>query len=64
MAQLESQLDTTQFARVHRSHLVNIGRIASIEPLESGDARVHLRDGAIVACSRRYRESLKGSINH
>ena len=64
MAQLESQLDTAQFARVHRSHLVNIGRIASIEPLESGDARVHLQDGTLVACSRRYRESLKGSINH
>jgi hypothetical protein len=59
MAQFETQLDPTRFVRIHRSHLVNIRRIASIEPLDSGDARIHLHDGTIVACSRRYREALK-----
>jgi hypothetical protein len=59
MAQFETQLDPTRFVRIHRSHLVNIHRIASIEPLDSGDARIHLQDGTIVACSRRYREALK-----
>ena len=59
MAQFETQLDPTRFVRIHRSHLVNIHRIASIEPLDSGDARIHLHDGSIVACSRRYRDALK-----
>ncbi len=59
MAQFETQLDPAYFVRIHRSHLVNIHRIASIEPLDSGDARIHLHDGSVVACSRRYRDALK-----
>lgn len=59
MAQFETQLDPAYFVRIHRSHLVNIHRIASIEPLDSGDARIHLHDGTVVACSRRYRDALK-----
>jgi DNA-binding LytR/AlgR family response regulator len=59
MTQFETQLDPARFVRIHRSHLVNIHQIASIEPLDSGDARVHLHDGTIVACSRRYRDALK-----
>lgn len=55
---IESKLDPGRFARIHRSYIVNMGRIASIEPLESGDARVHLKDGATLPCSRRYRDVL------
>lgn len=59
LAELETRLDPGRFLRVHRSHLVNVARIASIEPSDSGDARVHLEDGTAVPCSRRYRESLR-----
>jgi len=59
LAELESRLDAARFLRVHRSHLVNVDRIASIEPLDSGDARVHLHDGTVVPCSRRHREPLR-----
>lgn len=59
LAELESRLDASRFLRVHRSHLVNVDRIASIEPLDSGDARIHLHDGTIVPCSRRQREPLR-----
>lgn len=59
LTELETRLDPARFARVHRSHLVNLARIASIEPLDSGDARLHLVDGAVVPCSRRYREALR-----
>jgi hypothetical protein len=59
IAGIEEKLDPRQFARVHRSHIVNLDQIASIEPLESGDARVHLRDGSVVPCSRRYRSQLR-----
>lgn len=59
LAELETRLDPTRYVRVHRSHLVNVERIASIEPLDSGDARIHLHDGTVVPCSRRQREPLR-----
>jgi len=59
MAAIEAQLDPAQFARIHRSYIVNLDQIASIEPLDTGDARVHLRDGTVLPCSRRQREQLR-----
>lgn len=59
MAGVEARLDPAKFARVHRSYLVNIDRIASIEPLDSGDARLHLVDGHQLPCSRSYRDALR-----
>jgi hypothetical protein len=56
---LESRLDPTRFLRVHRSYIVNFDQIVSIEPIESGDARVHLRDKTVLPCSRRYRDALR-----
>jgi DNA-binding LytR/AlgR family response regulator len=52
------QLDAARFARVHRSYAVNLDHIAEIEPLEAGDARLRMKDGSQVPCSRRYREAL------
>jgi hypothetical protein len=54
-----TQLDPATFARVHRSHAVNLGRIKEIEPLDGGDARLHMHDGTTVPCSRRYRDALR-----
>ncbi|WP_425481404.1 LytTR family DNA-binding domain-containing protein [Luteimonas terrae] len=59
LAELQARLDPERFVRVHRSHLVNVTRIASIEPLDGGDARVHFDDGSAVPCSRRHREQLR-----
>lgn len=59
LGSLESRLDPARFLRIHRSYMVNFDQIASIEPLESGDARVHLRDKTVLPCSRRYREALR-----
>ena len=52
------RLDPTQFVRVHRSHAVNLDRIAEIEPTDGGDARLKMKDGSHVPCSRRYRSAL------
>jgi hypothetical protein len=57
-----TQLDPTRFVRVHRSHAVNLGRIKEIEPLDGGDARLHMHDGTTVPCSRRYRDALRGGV--
>lgn len=59
IAAIESRLDPARFQRVHRSHIVNLDHVASIEPLDTGDARLHLRDGTVVPCSRRYRPALR-----
>lgn len=60
IAGIESKLDPRRFARVHRSYIVNLDLIASIEPLDTGDARLHLKDQTTLPCSRRYRAGLRG----
>lgn len=55
-----AQLDPARFVRVHRSYVVNLDRIAEIEPLDGGDARLKMRGGSTVPCSRRYRDALTG----
>lgn len=62
LAAIEGKLDPARFVRVHRSHIVNFDQIASIEPLDTGDARIHLKDGSAVPCSRRYRDPLRDRI--
>jgi hypothetical protein len=62
LAALESRLDPASFVRVHRSYMVNLDQVASIEPLDTGDARIHLKDKTILPCSRRYRDALKARI--
>lgn len=59
MTAIEPRLDPTRFQRVHRSYIVNLDHLAEIEPLETGDARLKLKDGVTVPCSRRYRPELR-----
>jgi hypothetical protein len=62
MAAVQVLLDPAKFVRVHRSHIVNLDYLLEIEPLDSGDARLRLRDGTLVNCSRTYRDALRGRI--
>lgn len=62
IAGIEARLDPSRFARVHRSYIVNLDRIASIEPLDTGDARVHLKDATVLPCSRRHRDALRTRV--
>jgi hypothetical protein len=59
MSALEPRLDPRRFQRVHRSYMINLDHLAEIEPLDTGDARLRLKDGTEVPCSRRYREALR-----
>ncbi|AGN11375.1 LytTR family DNA-binding domain-containing protein [Simiduia agarivorans] len=59
MAQMEQRLEPMGFMRVHRSAIVNLRAIASLEPLENGEALIHLTEGQQVKCSRNYRDGLK-----
>jgi len=56
LAKLEGELDAKRFVRVHKSYVVNIGRVAEVTPWVSGDWRIRLQDGAEINLSRRYRQ--------
>jgi DNA-binding LytR/AlgR family response regulator len=59
MAGIEERLDPARFVRVHRGYFVNLDYLVEIEPLEAGDARLQMRDGTKIPCSRRYRAALR-----
>ena len=59
MAALGERLDPARFVRVHRSYIVNLDQVDVIEPTEGGDARIRMKDGSLVPCSRRYRDELR-----
>ena len=33
--------------------------IAGLEPIDGGEARIHLKDGTVLPCSRSYRAALR-----
>jgi hypothetical protein len=59
MAAIEERLDPARFVRVHRGYFVNLDYLDQIESLDTGDARLTLRDGTTIPCSRRHRAALR-----
>ena len=57
--ELESILDPAKFARVHRSVIVQINAIKSIQSLLNGDHILTLKNGDEVRASRTYKEKIK-----
>ena len=55
LAELEKSLDPDVFFRVHRSAIVNLGRIREIHPMFRGDSMLVLSDGSQVKLSRSRR---------
>ncbi|MBA0282393.1 LytTR family transcriptional regulator [Stenotrophomonas maltophilia] len=62
MAVLEQRLDPGEFLRPHRSWLIHRGQLRSIEPLDGGEALLHMADGAKVPCSRRQLPLLRQAL--
>lgn len=60
LTDLEERLRQAHFVRVHRSAIVNVSAIRSIEPISKGDYYVVLRDGTRVRSSRHYRRAVQG----
>jgi len=54
MDRLERRLAPAGFARIHRSTMVNLARVAEIRPLGTGDYQVRLAGGTTVTMSRTY----------
>ncbi len=62
IAAVEQRLDPAQFARVHRSTIVRIDRIAELVPDLHGDFRIRLKNGAELALSRTYRARIEAQF--
>jgi two-component system LytT family response regulator len=64
LGELEAQLDRDRFVRVHRSFIVNVGRVVRIERYSKDSRLVVLADGSKVPISRagfvRLRELFEG----
>jgi two-component system LytT family response regulator len=58
IARLESRLDPDQFARIHRSEIVNIDYVQEIQPWFHGDHVLILKNGEERRLSRRYKARL------
>jgi two-component system LytT family response regulator len=59
---LEASLDPGQFVRVHRSYLLNVSRVARIEPWGQGSKMAVLKDGQTVPVSRSGEARLRALL--
>lgn len=62
LSSLIQQLEPRGFRRTHRSSAVNLEFVASITPLETGDAEILLTGGQKLSLSRRYREEFRSQL--
>jgi len=56
MQEMEQRLAAMNIVRIHRSTLVNLDRVKSIEPIHAGDQTVTLAGGVELVMSRTYRD--------
>jgi two-component system, LytTR family, response regulator len=59
IAAVELRLALSGFVRIHRSTLVNAGRVKELRPLDKGEYTVVLDDGKELKLTRHYRASIE-----
>jgi two-component system LytT family response regulator len=59
MAQMEQRLPSDQFVRIHRSTIVNLGRVREFQPWFQGDWILVLTDGTRLQSGKSYRTRIK-----
>ena len=62
LQELERDLDARMFVRIHRSIIVNLGRIRGLALQAGGDYEVVLEGEARLRLSRRYRKRLQDRL--
>jgi two-component system LytT family response regulator len=62
MKKVEARLDPRRFLRIHRSAIVNLDRIASVEPYFHGEYIVTLTGGRRITASRTHSARLRELI--
>jgi two-component system, LytTR family, response regulator len=59
IGKIAEQLDSSRFVRIHRSFIVNVSSIRELQPCNSGEFIVLLRDGKELPGSRSHRQALR-----
>jgi two-component system LytT family response regulator len=59
ISRISERLDPEKFVRVHRSIIVSVRRVKELQPCNSGEYIVVLKDGQELSCSRGYSASLR-----
>jgi two-component system LytT family response regulator len=62
ISELEQELHPAIFCRIHRSAIVNLNRVRSLELGATGEYEVVLENGSSLRLSRRYRKRLQSSL--
>ena len=63
IGRISERLDPNQFVRIHRSAIANVRKIKELQPCNSGEYIVVLKDGKELSCSRGYRSGLQQLID-
>lgn len=63
LSNLETQLDPSQFLRIHRSTIIHLERIKELQPISHGEYVVVLNNGTQLRLSRSYRDKLSAILN-
>lgn len=64
MNEVEKKLQEHNFARIHRSTIVNLDQIKRLKPLLYGDYKVELRNGSTLTMSRKYRQAVMSRVDN
>lgn len=64
MNTIESVLDSDRFLRIHRSHIVNVRRIARLWSIAHGQYTVELKSGQRLQSGRTYSERIRRAFTN
>jgi two-component system LytT family response regulator len=64
MSTIESVLDSNRFLRIHRSHIVNVRRIARLWSIAHGQYSVELKSGRRLQSGRTYSERIRSTLTN
>jgi len=64
LTRLAARLDPSRFVRIHRSTIVNVDRLESLEPYFHGSCVIRLRDGTRLTVSRSRRAALQRVLGY
>ena len=64
MNTIEGVLDSNRFLRIHRSHIVNVRRIARLWSIAHGQYAVELKSGQRLQSGRTYSERIRSTLTN
>jgi two-component system LytT family response regulator len=59
MSEFEARLDPRRFVRIHRSHIVNLDKVAAFLPEDGGRLSIEMKDGTKLGASRTRARELR-----